>query len=453
MLSDGAWARKYRPKSYTDYIGDTVKEIVKNRFKEDSLPNVVLISGTRGSGKTSMAWLLSKEYNCLHKIDGHACNECEMCTEINTHIENAEAGMQVYGVQEIDIAAEGRRANIDEIIEEALLLPQYPLKYKILIMDEFHMASKNVQNRLLKIMEEPPKHLVFILCTTNPEAIIPTILSRCQVRLEVQRADKDSLVDRLMYISQCENLKVTKEALTLIATQTDRIPREAIMLLESVAMTNNKKVTKETVYKQLNVLDVTNMYVQFYEAANSNNLENVVAFIHTLKQNTDDLIKFTDGLIKFTLECVYVKYGYDLEEHSAEFLKMVKKLFSLYSNTEMTGLLQILENTATKMHTTGQAEMRLITMALRIGNIGLLRNALANRKEESERENKNASRIYASEHKLSTTEVQKEVPIEKALEDISVDLKSYTRASTPSITEDDDSLPVDEKELLDFFGN
>lgn len=447
-----SWARKYRPQGYEDYIGDSLKLLVQNRFQGDDLPNVVLISGERGSGKTSMAWLLAKEYNCIEKVNGHACNKCEICEDINNHIANAETGLTVYGVEEIDIAAQGRRADIDDIIEEALLAPQYPLKYKILIMDEFHMANKNVQNRLLKVMEEPPKHLVFILCTTNPEAIIPTILSRCQVRMQVHKADAELLAKRLLYIAERESLKISREAIDLIIKKTERIPREAIMTLEEIAKSNNNQVTVQMVYNQMNGIN-TDKYIQFYEYANKD-LEAIVGLIFELKQQDTDMEKFIEGLAKYTMECIYVKYGYNLEENNSEFLKSAKKLFKEYTNTEISRLLQILDQTLTNIRSSGHAELRLINLAQRISKKGLLREGLGNREAQAEKETKKGIHIYSDEHKLRTSDTQETTQVDEVLDEYenlkAVDSQGITIHDTSTDSEKED-IPVDEAELLKFF--
>ena len=187
-MADIAWTRKYRPSSFDDYMGDDVKRMVQNRFRNrDDIPNTIMLYGTRGTGKTSMARLLAKEIHCLNPIDGHSCGQCEMCQEIDEYISSTEAGAECSGITEVDAATTTGKGDINDIIEDALIPPLYPLNYKVLILDECHMLSTSAQNSLLKVIEEPPAHLIFILCTTDPEKVIGTIHSRIQLKIEVRR--------------------------------------------------------------------------------------------------------------------------------------------------------------------------------------------------------------------------------------------------------------------------
>ena len=387
-----ALARKYRPKNIDEYLGEGVKEIVKRRFNSsEKYPNVVLLHGTHGCGKTSCARLLAMEYLCEHKVDGHACGKCEMCQELLDKLISSEAGVDVMGVREIDIASEGSKGTSDEIINDSLIEPVL-VPYKILIMDEFHMASKTVQNRLLKIMEEPPKHLVFILCTTDPDKIIDTIHSRCQLKIEVKKAKLNDLANRMMYICEQEGIKTSMKALRLIAQKSDRIPRDSLMMLEQVASNHGNEVTLETVSAEMN--DIANeLYIEYFMSANTS-LESIMQFTKKLKDDERDYgyTKFIKGLMQFTIDAVNIVYGIGLEEYPPEYVKSIAELMKIYSNSDLDYLLQIIEFASENMNAGDEkALLTIITTALRIGKIGQL-ESLQDIELERVRDNRKAKR-------------------------------------------------------------
>ena len=403
-MSSESWARKYRPMSLSEYMGADVKGLLDSRFKDpSSRPQVVLFQGPRGTGKTSAARLLAKDYLCLNPIDGHACGECEMCVEMDTKLIRTETGVEPLGVREVDIAAEGQKKTIDELISESLIEPMPPLNYKVLILDEFHMANSAVQNRLLKVMEEPPKHLCIFLCTTNPEKILQTIISRCQVKVAVRKADVEELAQRLLFICEKERVETSIAALRVIAKHCDRVPRESIMLLEEIALSNGHKVTLEAVAKATGAI-ASSTYVEFYKAANSG-LENILNFTNKLRKGETSLKDFINGLTKFTLDSIKVRYAIGTEEYSPEFVKAVKELFKIYKTDEMDCLLQIVEYANRALageNTDTKEELIIVTTALRIGSVGLLTNGLGNESIASEKENKLSTQRYAAEHKRET---------------------------------------------------
>lgn len=393
-MGEIAWVRKYRPSSFDDYMGDNVKNLVMNRFKDrNNIPNTIMLYGTRGTGKTSMARLLAKEIHCMNPVDGHSCGKCEMCQQLDEYITSTEAGVECFGVTEIDAATTTGKNDINDIIDDAIIPPIYPLEHKVLILDECHMLSKAAQNSLLKVIEEPPPHLVFILCTTDPQNVIQTIHSRIQLKIEVRKKSVDEIADRLLYISQQENLTVSMEALKVIAKKGDRVPRECINILESVAKNYGNVVNMETV--RASIGDVSSeIYLDYFKAANTS-LEAVLLFIKDLKEKNISYKQFMLGLIRFMLDACYVKHGISLEDYSVEFVQQIKTLFSMYHSAEFDTALQIIEMASKSIDDDDtKSELTITTTALRIGKIAILSKGLEGEPAEAEKENKNSMVKY-----------------------------------------------------------
>ena len=271
------------------------------------------------------------------------------------------------GITEINAADTNGKDAINEIIEEALIQPIYVTK-KVLIFDECHQLSKAAQNSLLKLIEEPPSYLVFILCTTEPNLVIDTIKSRMQLQIEVKKQSIESLCERLLYISNKENLKVSKEALRVIVKYCDRIPRESIMLLENVAKTYNNEVTLETVQNMIGG-SLSELYIKYFECANDS-LEKVLQFNSEFKETDITIKKFISGLIRFVLDSFYIKSGINIEDYPVEYIKKIKRLFSIYNSEDANNLLEILEKAIVSLDDdNNKSELILINTAIRISKV------------------------------------------------------------------------------------
>lgn len=387
-VNNTAWYRKYRPKTMDDYLGESIRQIVKNRFtREDARPSVMMIYGTRGCGKTTFARIISKYYLCEHtKEDGSPCEECDVCLSINETLINGETGVETPGVVEVDATTANGKEAIQNIIEDAIIPPTYTKK-KLLILDECHMITAQAQNSLLKIIEDIPPHLVVIFATTDPEKVLGTVHSRCQLKLEVKKQSIDDMASRLLQIATYEGVTTSREALKIIAKKGDRVPRECINLLESIAKNYGNQVTISNVRASLKDI-ASEVYINFYEAANSS-IENILLFNNKLKEMDITPKMFISGLSRFTLDCLYVRHSINLEDYPLEFVGQVKKLFNYYTTADFDTLLQVLES-AVKVIDDDEAkgELLVTTTAMRIGKIQLLARGLGNEAIEAEKENK-----------------------------------------------------------------
>ncbi len=223
--------RKWRPKSFSDVYGQPhVTRTLQSQLESGRISHAYLFTGSRGTGKTTCAKILSKAVNCLNPVDGNPCNECEICKGI----ENGS----ILDVIEIDAASNNGVDNIRDLREEANFTP-VNAKYRVYIIDEVHMLSIGAFNALLKTLEEPPSHVIFILATTEIHKLPATILSRCQ-RFDFKRISPEDITARLVYVAENENVTLTENAAALIARIADGGMRDALSLLDRCfAMGNN----------------------------------------------------------------------------------------------------------------------------------------------------------------------------------------------------------------------
>ena len=216
--------RKWRPLSFEDVVGQNhITDTLKTELKTNKIAHAYLFCGTRGTGKTTTAKIFSRAVNCEHLTpDGNPCNECESCKGI--------LNGTVMDVSEIDAASNNGVDNIRELREEIIYSPSSS-KYKVYIIDEVHMLSKGAFNALLKTLEEPPAHAVFILATTEPHKIPATIRSRCQ-QFDFRRISKKDITGRIGEIVRGDNISITPDAISLVAELGDGSMRDALSVLD-----------------------------------------------------------------------------------------------------------------------------------------------------------------------------------------------------------------------------
>lgn len=396
------FARKYRPRTMDDYIGENVKRRIMGIFGEDKKPpSTILMKGSSGCGKTSAARLMCKEYFCENKVNGHACGVCPACEEIDHYIVTGEP---VEGIIEVDITSDNTKSKLDNILADAMR-PALGLPYKVLILDECHRADKGAQNRLLKVMEEPPEHLIFILCTTDPDDLIPTLRGRCRVNIEVTKPSIEDMSNYLVPICKKEGIKTSIEALKMITKYKERVPRECLNLLEEIATVNGNVVTLDIVNHHIGNIG-NDIYLEYFRASNKS-LGAIIKFMAKLKADDVKMKNFLNGLLKFTMDCLYIRYGTRLEDYPPEFIKSVKKLFTIYNEDELDILLQILEHALKMSVNAGDAEYVIMTTATRIGKIKILSESLRHEKEQAQRENSQSVVAYADKQKKEKAEKNK----------------------------------------------
>ncbi len=230
--------RKWRPMRFEDLVGqEHVSDTLRGAVSSGRIAHAYLFCGTRGTGKTSTAKIFSRAVNCENPTDGEPCNECPTCRGI--------LNGTILDVYEMDAASNRGVESIREIREEVIYTP-VGCKYKVYIIDEVHMLTTEAFNALLKTLEEPPAHTIFILATTDPNKIPPTVLSRCQ-RFDFRRIGVDDIVKRLTRITEAEKIDITPDAVELIAEIGDGSMRDAISTLDRCAAFGDEKLTTRRV--------------------------------------------------------------------------------------------------------------------------------------------------------------------------------------------------------------
>ncbi|MDU1579536.1 DNA polymerase III subunit gamma/tau [Finegoldia magna] len=238
--------RKYRPDTFDKVYGQKhITDILKNQIETKNISHAYIFSGSRGTGKTSCAKIFARAINCLDLQDGNPCNKCENCL---SSLEES-----TLDIVEMDAASNRRIDDIREL-RDKVIYPPTKLKYKVYIIDEAHMITNEGFNALLKIMEEPPKHLVFILATTEIDKIPQTILSRCQ-RYEFKMINAEDISDNIKYILNDLNRKMDDDAIKLIANKADGAMRDALSILDQVLSIEKENITKQDINDILGIVD------------------------------------------------------------------------------------------------------------------------------------------------------------------------------------------------------
>ncbi len=280
--------RKMRPKNFEQVVGqEHIIKTLRNQIKSERISHAYLFCGTRGTGKTSVAKIFAKAVNCFNPKDGQPCGECELCLSV-------DGGFNM-NVIEIDAASNNSVDNIREIRDE-VKYPPTNAKYKVYIIDEVHMLSIGAFNALLKTLEEPPSHVVFILATTDPQKIPVTIHSRCQ-RFDFKRISAELIGDTLKKYMEAENVSVTDEAVNYIAAVSDGAMRDALSIIDQCqSFYFGEEITLRKVLDVCGAVD-SSVFFEMTDALFNQNNEKCMEIIERAVSDGRDIIRFIDDLI------------------------------------------------------------------------------------------------------------------------------------------------------------
>lgn len=352
--------RKYRPSTFDEVVGQkAVITALRNQVKYGQIGHAYLFCGTRGTGKTTTARIFARAVNCLHPVEGNPCNECELCRE-------AESG---FNLVEIDAASNNGVENIRDLREEVQYTPSKG-KYKVYIIDEVHMLTQSAFNALLKTLEEPPEHVIFVLGTTEPQKVLPTILSRCQ-RYDFKRITTEEIAQHLARVCHEEGILADEEALHYIAALADGGMRDALSILDQCyAYYMKEQITLAKVQDVLGAVD-SHVFTEITQALIEKDPAELLTVIDQVFAEGRDAVQFItawNGYLRNILVSQVLKdKGSDLIEADPDQLARIKEQAGQISANDLAYDIEELAKLEGKLKTASQKRV-----ILEVGLLGLL---------------------------------------------------------------------------------
>lgn len=424
--------RKYRPKVFADVYGqEHVTSTLKNEIKENRIAHAYLFTGSRGTGKTTCAKILAKAVNCENSVDGEPCNECEVCKGLDSGT--------IYDVVEIDAASNNGVDNIRDLREEANYTPSRG-KYRVYIIDEVHMLSTGAFNALLKTLEEPPAHVIFILATTEVHKLPATILSRCQ-RFDFKRIQPETMSVRLKQVAQLEGMELDDDAAILIARIADGALRDGLSILDQCAG-RSKKIDSALVSEVAGLAGREALY-KLTDCICTQNSSSAMTVISELYQNSYDMERLCVEMINHLRNFLIVK---TVKDSRGLIICTDDEYNSIISSAENFTLenvifaLDLFQDALTKIKTGANArvELEMAFVKLCEPKLDVNIDSLVDRISKLERavnRGVNVSQQPAAVEgaKPVVAENKQEVKAEKAVEEIKKDTLPPITSSKPSI--------------------
>lgn len=359
-MSYTALYRKFRPASFDDVKGqDHIVTTLRNQIQAGRIGHAYLFSGTRGTGKTTVAKIFARAVNCENPRNGSACGECETCKAI--------ANGSSLNILEIDAASNNGVENIRNIIDEVAYSPTMG-RYKVYIIDEAHMITPQAFNALLKTLEEPPEYVIFVLATTDPQKILTTILSRCQ-RYDFHRITIETIQDRLDYICKQESLDVEDKALRYIARMGDGSMRDSLSLLDQcVAFHLGEKLTYDDTLDILGAVDAR-VFDDMLRALTNQDIIGAMKLLEEIIAQGREIIRFTTDLVWY-MRCVMLMQTDDRLEDvidlNSEDMARLKETASLTDKESVVRYIQVLSELTAQIRYSPQKRILLEVTLIRL---------------------------------------------------------------------------------------
>lgn len=417
--------REYRPQKFSDVLGqDRVVNVLKNQVKSGQISHAYLFAGERGCGKTTCAKIFAKAINCLNPIDSSPCGECENCKSIEE-----ESTMDVV---EMD-AASNRRIDDIRNLKETVVYPPNNLKYKVYIIDEAHMITREAFNALLKIMEEPPSHLVFILATTEIEKIPKTILSRVQ-KFEFNKIGREDIIKQIDIILSDRNITIEQEAKELIVKKAKGAMRDALSILDQVLSIDKNNFTLKDVENILGLVDFESLDKLIANII-SYNQKDSLDLLFDLRNNNKDDKDILDGLVGYFRDIMIYKTSQNQKYiENLDYLDLIKEKIEKISSDRLVSYLEILNDYSNRMKISDNSALLMEMAILRLINLKDDENILSRLKKLEENNSSNSIDII---NKL----------VDKKFENIN--LNNFIKNSNPSL----DYEKKEEKNIEKFDEN
>ena len=348
--------RTFRPTKFSDMVGqDHITRTLKNQIMAGRVGHAYLFCGSRGTGKTTSAKILARAVNCLNPQEGEPCNECELCKEILTG--------SLTDVIEMDAASNNGVDDIREIRDAVNFLPT-KAKYRVYIIDEVHMLSTGAFNALLKTLEEPPEHVKFILATTEPQKLPATILSRCQ-RFDYKKISEENVIKRLKIICDESNIKISDEALKIIAILSEGAMRDAISILERCNQETSEEISANLVKELVGIPSVKYIACLVKAMFERDEIQALRA-IDDVINDGKDLYNFLWEVIKYLKDILVYKATGNLEIYSNEEIAEIKELSNLVEKDRILKIIYDLSDLENSIKWSAQKTIMFQTGVIKI---------------------------------------------------------------------------------------
>ena len=358
-------ARKYRPATFASVVGQNhITSTLKNAIERGQLAHAYLFCGPRGVGKTTCARIFAKAINCLHPVGAEACDKCDSCLSFNEN--------RSLNIHELDAASNNSVEDIRNLIEQVRVIPQIGT-YSVFIIDEVHMLSSAAFNAFLKTLEEPPKHAIFILATTEKHKIIPTILSRCQI-YDFNRIRVEDAVGYLRYIAQSEGVEADDESLNLIAQKADGGMRDALSMFDKAVSFCGTKLEYRSVAATLNVLDYET-YFRFTDLLLRGDYVNaLLEYDAVLSKGFSGQI-FMGGLNQHFRDLLVAKGpAISLIEYTGSLLEKYRQQAAICEPAFLFGAISLLTEADSKLRTSSSQRLLVELTLMKISTLGQKKN-------------------------------------------------------------------------------